>query len=93
MVTRLTTLLAGKRLNLFPVVLTTWIVVLFVLAVAGLPWYGWILVAFLFAERLLLQATIWLAAMMMKEMQRHVMEELRKSMEDLDVGGPQPPVG
>ena len=93
MLTRLMTLLSGKRFNMFPVVLTAWIVTLYVLAVAGLPWYGWILISFLFAERLFLQATIWLATMMMKEMQKHVMEELRKSMDEMDVGGPTPPVG
>ncbi len=73
---------ARKGINLFPLVAVSWIMTIYLLATENLSWYTWVFVGFLVFERLTLQLGLLLQRMMIRQAEKHLMEELKKVMGD-----------
>ena len=79
--------LIGKKLNLFPLVFVSWVMVIYLLATGNLSWYTWVFIGIVVLERLWLQVSIWLQGIMIKEVQRRLMAELMKGADQPNPGG------
>lgn len=85
--------LATRKLNLFPLVVVSWIMVVYLLITENLSWYTWVFVGFLIFERVWLWFSLWLQALMFRELQKRMMDELKKHMEASGPVGPMLPPG
>jgi len=71
--------LIGRKVNLFPLVLVSWIMVIYLLATENLSWYTWVFVGIVFVERLWMQFAIWLQAILLREASKRLLDELTKA--------------
>lgn len=79
------------RINLFSLALVSWAMVIYLIATGNLSWFLWFFIGVLILDRILLQATLWIEAQMLKAMAKQMMEQAQgvAKSSGINLGGQQ----
>lgn len=65
----------SRKYNFLPLVIVSWIMIIYLIATHNFHWYVWVFVAITVVERLALSLTLWIEAQMLRAMANQMMQQ------------------